>query len=171
MGKQYSKTSLEENQKFIEAWESSDGLEEVAKKVGLSKTQVKNRASYLRRIGIDLKQYVRGGGNVSSNKDVLLETLRRARGTQEWTVIGVYLDNLQRFSTTVRAASAKDAEVKVVESITEKVDGADDFAVVAVIEGRVDSASGQMTHDTHAPITLPGRGAGRRAQRSKSSRD
>jgi len=51
-------TRKQERVKFIEVWQSSESLPEVANRLGLTERQVINKASYYRtRLGIPLKKF------------------------------------------------------------------------------------------------------------------
>lgn len=54
----------------------------------------------------------------------------------KYTVIGVYDDNLQRFADWVEAASAEEAEAKVIERLRE--DGIDSLIVAGVADGHLE---------------------------------
>jgi biotin operon repressor len=66
-------------QQFIETWEKSTCVSEVAEKTKLSKSTVQAKATQLRKLGIPLKKFK--GPRHPINVDEALEGLAKIRGT------------------------------------------------------------------------------------------
>lgn len=47
-------------EKFVKAWQSSKSAKDAAKKLGVSAFYASSRASYYRRMGVDLKKFKTG---------------------------------------------------------------------------------------------------------------
>ena len=65
-------------QQFIEIWEKSSNVSEVADKTKLTKPTVQAKATQLRKLGIPLKKYKRTRHRI--NVDEALEVLAKVRG-------------------------------------------------------------------------------------------
>jgi len=66
-------------QQFIETWEKSNGVAEVAGKTGFTKSTVQAKATQLRKLGIPLKKFK--GTRHRINIEEALEVLAKIRGT------------------------------------------------------------------------------------------
>jgi len=66
---------------FITAWETSENVQEVCDKVGISKTTAQARASKYRGLGIPVKKMTRGGGGKSIDTDGALQLIASLRET------------------------------------------------------------------------------------------
>ena len=66
-------------QQFIECWEKSGCVAEVAEKTKLRKSTVQAKATQLRKLGIPLKKFK--GSRHRINVDEALESLAKIRGT------------------------------------------------------------------------------------------
>jgi hypothetical protein len=65
-------------QQFIETWEKSNGVSEVATKTSLTKSTVQAKATQLRKLGIPLKKFK--GTRHRINVEEALEVLAKIRG-------------------------------------------------------------------------------------------
>jgi hypothetical protein len=66
-------------EQFIETWEKSASVTEVAQKTGLTKPTVQAKATQLRKLGIPLKKFK--GARHRIDVDAALKTLAKIRGT------------------------------------------------------------------------------------------
>ena len=66
-------------QQFIETWEKSGSVSQVAEKTQLQKSTVQAKATQLRKLGIPLKKFK--GARHRVNIDEALEVLAKIRGT------------------------------------------------------------------------------------------
>jgi hypothetical protein len=71
-------------QQFIETWEKSDCVSEVAEKTKLRKSTVQAKATQLRKLGIPLKKFK--GSRHRIDVDAALEVLAKVRGTSVATL-------------------------------------------------------------------------------------
>jgi len=58
-------TRMEEAITFVKTWQSSDSVDEVAKKMGINKRAAHSRANHYRRNGVKLKNMPRNRGQKS----------------------------------------------------------------------------------------------------------
>ena len=71
-------------QQFIETWEKSDSVSQVAEKTKLRKSTVQAKATQLRKLGIPLKKF--HGARHRINIEEALEVLSKIRGTSVATL-------------------------------------------------------------------------------------
>mgnify|MGYP003678141147 FL=1 len=68
-------------EEFIEAWETSDSVQNVCDKLEISKQNAYARATKYRGDGVPLQKFVGGGGRAKVSLDEKLAVLARIRGT------------------------------------------------------------------------------------------
>ena len=68
-------------EEFIEAWETSDSVQNVCDKLDISKQNAYARATKYRSDGVPLQKFVGGGGRAKVSLDEKLAVLARIRGT------------------------------------------------------------------------------------------
>ena len=66
---------------FIEAWETSDSVQNVCDKLDISKQNAYARATKYRSDGVPLQKFVGGGGRAKVSLEEKLAVLARVRGT------------------------------------------------------------------------------------------
>ena len=68
-------------EEFIEAWETSDSVQNVCDKLDISKQNAYARATKYRSDGVPLQKFVGGGGRAKVSLDEKLAVLAKVRGT------------------------------------------------------------------------------------------
>ena len=78
MGKAEGSVGFEQ---FIETWETSNSVQDVCEKLGISKQNAYARATKYRSDGVPLQKFVGGGGRARVTLEEQLAVLARVRGT------------------------------------------------------------------------------------------